>query len=449
MNKLFVSAGLVAIGAAAFQSSTIADDITGGATGPKYWNVSATLRGFYDDNYNIVSPGKGSFGIEILPSVSVHVPLRQTDLGVRYTYGAYWYHDRQIKGVNPWDQTHDVDLWVDHSFNERWQGKFSDTFASGQEPGLLTPNPTTGSLPYRVNGDNISNHGNAELDTDWTRLLSTSLSYGNGYYDYDNSGAAVIVNGLGVPVGVITGGIPGPSLGGLLNRDEENVALDLKWHLQPDTTVYLGYKFAWVNYLGNEPIAVAIGGPRPGLVYHSSDRDSYEHVVYLGVKEQFTPNLTADVSAGGSATDTYNDPLNSNTEWNPYANVSASYTYLPGSFVQLGFSHDISASDQVSSDSSGNITQYSEDSVVYLDINHKITEKLLATAIGRIQYQTYHNGAVGNDDTTDYSVGVTLTYTINTHLSVDVGYNYDNVQSDIVGYGFSRNRYYLGLTATY
>lgn len=448
MNKLFVSAGLVAIGAAALESSSIADDITGGATGPKYWSVGATLRGFYDDNYSIDNRNKGSFGIELLPTVSVHVPLRQTDLGVRYTYGAYWYHDRQISGVNPWDQTHQVDLWVDHAFNERWQGRLNDSFASGQEPELLTPNPTTGTIPYRVNGDNISNHGNAELDTDWTRLLSTSLTYGNAFYDYQNSGTAVETIG-GIPVALMTGNVPGASLAAILDRDEENIALDLKWHLQPETTVYVGYQFDWANYLGNEPFAITTSGPRPNFVYHSSDRDYYEHIGYLGVQEQFTPNLTANVKVGGSYTDAYADPLNPTTAWNPYANVSASYTYLPGSFVQLGFTHDISASDQVAPDSSGHVTQYSEDSVVYLDINHKITEKLLATAIGRIQYQTYHGGAVGNDDTTDYSVGVNLTYQFNPHFSVDAGYNYDDVQSDIAGYSFSRNRVYLGLTATY
>lgn len=436
MNKLFVSAGLVAIGAAAFQSSSIADD----ATGPKYWSVGATLRGFYDDNYSIDGRNKGSFGIELLPTVSAHVPLRQTDLGVRYTYGAYWYHDRQIKGVNPWDQTHQVDLWVDHAFNERWQGKFNDTFASGQEPELLSPNPVTGVVtPYRINGDNISNHGNAELDTDWTRLLSTSLTYGNAYFDYDNSGATDS-NFL----------VKGATLAGLLNRDEENVALDLKWHLQPETTAYVGYQFSWVNYLGNEPIDYVASGPGGvPFLYHSSDRNYDEHTMYLGVEELFTPNLTANVKVGASYTDAFGDPLNATTAWNPYANASASYTYLPGSFIQLGVTHDISASDQVASDSSGHITQYSEATVAYLDINHKITEKLLATAIGRIQYQTYHEGAVANDDTTDYGVGVNLTYQFNPHLSVDAGYNYDNVQSDIAGYSYSRNRVYLGLTATY
>lgn len=445
MKKLFVSAGLVAIGAAAMESSSMADDVTG----PKYWSVGATLRGFYDDNYSINGANKGSFGVELLPTVSAHVPLRQTDLGLRYTYGAYWYQDRQISHVNAWDQTHDLDLWVDHAFNERWRGRVEDTFTVGQEPELLNPNPVSGvATPYRVSGNNIANHGNLTLNTDWTRQFSTTLSYQNAFFDYDNSGTKVVP---GFPDTLMTGPVGGPSLAGILNRDEENAALDLKWHLQPETTAFVGYAFTWEDYTGNEPIAVFFPYTlaTPNFIYYSKDRNYYEHTIYLGLEEEFTPNLSADIKAGASYADSYADPLFPSTSWNPYADLSASYTYLPGCYVQLGFSHDISATDQVAPDSTGHITQYAEDSVVYLDINHKITQKLLATAIGRVQYSTYHDGAVGNLDTTDYGLGLNLTYQFNPHLSADLGYNYDDVESGIAGYSYTRNRVYLGLTATY
>src|SRR5580698_6277242 len=162
MKKLFVSAGLVAIGATAIKPA-MADDVTS----PKYWSVGATLRGFYDDNYDIVAAGKGSVGLELVPTSSFHEPLQQTDMGIRYTYGLYYYQDRNDLGVNPFDQTHQVDLWLDHAFNERWHANITDTFAVGQEPELLNPNPTAAvAAPYRVNGDNISNHGNIALNTD-------------------------------------------------------------------------------------------------------------------------------------------------------------------------------------------------------------------------------------------------------------------------------------------
>src|ERR1017187_7847071 len=73
MNRFFVSAGLVAIGAAGLQSAMAAP------TSPQYWNVAATLRGFYDDNYNISGSKQASLGLDLLPSVSFHMPLQQTE----------------------------------------------------------------------------------------------------------------------------------------------------------------------------------------------------------------------------------------------------------------------------------------------------------------------------------------------------------------------------------
>jgi len=434
MKRLLVSAGLAALSAATLES-TMADD----ATGPKYWSVGATLRGFYDDNYNTSSTDqRGTFGFEVLPTVSAHIPLQQTDIGIRYNYGLYYYEDRQEKGQDAIDQTHQVDLWLDHAFNERWKTKVTDTFAVGQEPELLTPNPTTGqATPDRIQGDNISNHGGVVLDTDWTRLLSTAFTYENGFYDYQNSGAVVDPG---------TGSFSGPSLAGILNRDEESVALDVKWHISPQTTAFVGYQFAWVNYLGNEPIAV---DPVNSFVYHSSDRDNYTHYGYVGVEQDFTSNLSATVKVGASYNDVYNNPQYSSTDWYPYADLSVSYTYLPGCYVQLGFTHDLSATDQVAPDSSGKITENAENSVVYLDVNHRFTPKLIGSVIGRVQYSTYNGGLADGSSTTDYGVGVNLSYQINSHLSADAGYNFDDVESDLSGYGFTRNRVYLGLTANY
>jgi len=466
MKKFFVSAGLVALGAAGLQTA-IADGVDVAA--PRNWSVSGTLRGFYDDNYNITGNAKGSFGIEASPSVSFHLPLQQTDIGLRYTYGAYYYQDRDAAGLNPFDQTHQVDFWLDHAFTERWRVKLTDTFASGQEPELIGPTPTVGNpINYRINGDNIANHGSIALSTDWTRLFSTELTYNNGFYDYDNSGATAgvypgipptsalsTIGALGEPgwnsgYQQLTGSASGgASLAGILNRIEQSVSLDLKWALQPETTVFVGYQLSWVNYTANEPISVVNSINDVSFVYHSSDRDSLTHYGYLGIEHQFTANLSGTLRGGASFTDSYNDPLFPTTSWAPYVDLSLQYTYLPGSYVQIGFTHDINSTDQVAPNTAGQLTQYAESSVLYADINHKITSKLTATVIGRMQYSTYQGGAASSDDETDYSLGVNLTYQFTQHFSADAGYNYDNVVTSIAGYSYSRNRVYLGLTANY
>ena len=112
------------------------------------------------------------------------IPMQQTEFGMRYTYGLYYYQDRESRSLNPFDQSHQVDLWVDHSFTERWEAKLQDTLAIGQEPELIQA-----GVPYRINGNNIANTATLSLHTDWTRLFSTQLAFSDRIYSFENSGA--------------------------------------------------------------------------------------------------------------------------------------------------------------------------------------------------------------------------------------------------------------------
>lgn len=457
MKKIFVSAGLVAVGAAGFQTAFAAGiDIS-----PKAWNVSGTLRGFYDDNSGSASQKKGSFGVEVSPTISLHVPLAQTDFGIRYIYGFYYYQERQDVYKTPYDQTHQLEVWLDHAFTERWHANVSDTFSMGQEPELLDTGVS--ATPYRIAGDNMANHANLTLSTEWSRLFSTSLHYANSFYDYESSGATVVPGG--VPTGFLSvnpassqagyqslsGG--GASRAGLLNRMEQNVSLDLQWTLRPETTAFIGYNFSLANYTGSEPIAVfnyidAVPSAR-SLVYKSDSRDSMSHSAYLGLSHQFTAAIYGSARGGVSYTDSYNDPLQKSTSLSPYADLSVSYTYIPGSYVQIGFTHDINSTDVASLDADGGITQYQESSVLYASVNHRFSPKLLGTAIGRFVNSTFHGGANNNVSDETYGLGVNFSYQINRHFSADVGYNYDVLESALQGRGYVRNRVYLGLTASY
>lgn len=442
MKKLFISAGLVAVGAAGVQSA-LAD-----AT-PQIWTASATLRGFYDDNYASSNTKKGSFGIEVSPSVSANINLQQTDFGARYIYGLYWYNARQIQHQNPFDQTHQLDLWMDHAFDERWKMNVSDSFAAGQDPQLLNPGAgAVSATPYRVEGNNIANHFNVKLDTQWTRQFSTELTYENDFYDYENN------NGGKTPAYQAAN----PSNAGLLNRVEQDAGLALQWQFQPETTGFIGYTFSWFDYTANEDIGVSSPGvpavpPFPGVppsYFNSKDRDLYQHQLYVGVQHQFTANLGGSVRVGANYVDSYNDDSagSAQTSWSPYANLALTYTYLPGSYAQVGFTHNINATD-VNDISGGNLTQYQESSVVYGSINHHFTDKLLASVIGQVIYSDFQGGGSSLNADVDYSAGISLTYQFNRYFSADAGYNYDQLQSDIPGRAYSRNYCYLGVTATY
>jgi len=433
MRKFIVCAGLAVAGTTSLHAA-YAPDLNPMETA-KLWTVSGTLRGFYDDNYNTAAPGPGkrsSFGFEVSPSVGLNVPLQQTELGLRYTYGLYYYQDRDHLGQDPIDQTHQLDLWVDHAFTERWSAKVQDSLAVGQEPQLLN-----GGTLLRAQGDNFHNDGTIIVDTQWTRLLGTEISYENNLYDYQNSGG----NGSAI------GG--SASLAGLLNRLQHDIALSVNWRLQPELLAFVGYQFEQVNYNGGETIA---NNPiMPASPIQSDNRDSRSHIVYLGA--QYTPldNLTLAANAGIQYADYYNPAPGtpSTSQISPYAKLSGTYTYLPGSYVQLGFTQSRNATDIVAPTASGKIAEDEESSVIYGSLNHQITARLAASLTGQIQYSTFNGGTFDGTSETWYSMGLNLAYTINPHLSTEIGYNFDDLTSQVPGQKYDRNRVYLGVTGTY
>jgi len=437
MKKFFISVGLVAAGTASLQAA-YAPGLNSMET-TKFWSVAGTLRGFYDDNYNTNPNGnkQGSAGYEVSPSVSINVPMQQTEFDLKYTYGLYYYQERRNQGNDPYDQTHQVDLWLDHAFSERWQGTVHDTFVVGNEPGLLNPNGGATAQPLRVEGNNIVNDANVSLTTDWTRLFSTVLSYDNGYYDYQQSGTT--------KAGFV-GGTQSASQNGLLTRLEQTVTLQPQWIVSPETTILGGVSYQWVNYLGNEPIAT---GPN-NVVEYSSARNNQSYIPYIGFQHSFLANLTVSTKIGAQITEFSNTSASKNYT-TPWVNSTASYTYAEGSYVQLGVQHMQNATSIVTANSNGQITQNQQSTVVTASVNQEITAKLMGSIVGAAQFSQFNQGAYNNDTEQFYSLGLNLTYNFNQHLSAEVGYNLDDLQSSNVSAvgPYSRNRVYLGVTAAY
>lgn len=427
MRKLFICAGLAVAGTASLQAA-YAPDLNSMETS-KMWSVSGTLRGFYDDNYNTAPSGpskRASFGFEVSPSLSLNVPLQQTELGLRYTYGLYYYQDRMNFNGRPIDQTHQVDLWMDHAFTERWQTKVEDSLAVGQDPELLN-----GNIPVRVSGDNFHNDGSITLDTQWTRLLGTKLGYHNNYYDYTGSNP----------------GIPN-DYSGLLNRIQNNVFLNVNYIVQPTLTAFIGYQYGQINYIANQQT----GTTPQNTKFYSDNRDNRSQYGYVGARYRPLDNVSLGVRAGVQYVDYYNPPAGepSTDSVSPYANLSATYTYLPGSYVQFGFTQTRNATDILTFSGAGNTaTLDQESSIIYAALNHRITPRITGNAVGKIQYSTFNGGSVDGHSQTWYSVGLNVAYAFNPHISAEIGYNFDDLTPEINGQGYNRNRVYVGVTGTY
>jgi hypothetical protein len=445
MKKFFVSLGLAAAGTAGLHAAYAPDS----PDTSKMWSLSASLRGFYDDNINTTQHKQGSYGFEANPSFSLNMPLQQTEIGLRYTYGLYYYQQREQDGEKPIDQTHQLDLWLDHAFTPRWEARVQDTVTVGQDPELTASGTAT---PHRTDGNYIANTFTASLHTDWTQEFSTALTYQNSFYHYENTGATDLTpaNPPVSPESI------NPSLAGLLDRVEQSIALDLQWHITPTTMALIGYQFGLVNFTGNELVSFSQAYPYydaypsydPANPVYSSDRDNMSHTVYVGAQHEFLANLTGSVKAGVQYTDYYNDP-SSTSSLGPYADASLIYTYASGSYAQLGVTQSRNATDTIQIDSQGHITLDQETTVAYGSINHALTSKLMASAVGHFQYSVYHDGQYNNQTAEFYNLGLDLSYAFNRNLSADLGYNFDWYTTIVPGQDYTRNRVYLGVTATY
>src|SRR5258708_5915030 len=134
MKRIVASVGLVALGAVGVQAqSPIAPPAA------KWWSVSATVRGFYDDNLNTAPSGSSqieTYGYEVSPSVGVSGGNDQTSFSANYTYSFLYYDHRPSASVK-YDQNHTFLLNLNHAFSERYSILLRDSFVIGQEPDTL------------------------------------------------------------------------------------------------------------------------------------------------------------------------------------------------------------------------------------------------------------------------------------------------------------------------
>lgn len=436
MNKIVASFGIAALGASTIHSAS-AQDFTSNPQKP--WAVSATLRGFYDDNLSTTADGNGvdkieAFGIQVSPGIGLNWEQEGTSISLGYRYTAKIYDHRPMGAADKIDNTHEFRAALDHAFNERYRFGLSDSFVIGQEPDVLRADNSAGVDQFqRLSGDNIRNYASIFFNAQLSPLFSAEIGYNNTYADYD----ATFNSAIQSPFTPII-----PSSSGALDRVEHTAYLEGQYQIQPETLALLGYQFGVIDYTGDELIGGTwLGTPSATLApRRSDDRNSRSHYAYLGVSHSFSPDFTGSVRAGAQFVEFYNDP-NADSEVSPYVQAVLNYTYAPESYLRFGFTQRRSAIYNVSANDA-------DTSAIYASIYHRIVPNLFGSVTGTFQNSMFNGGINDGDSDQLYQVGVNLAYYFTKYLSADVGYNYDHLESDVVG-RYSRNRVYIGVTATY
>ncbi|MFN3407736.1 MAG: outer membrane beta-barrel protein [Limisphaerales bacterium] len=432
MKKIFASLGTLAVGAAAVHGMGAVDTA-------KTWSVGASLRGFYDDNYVTAPKGqeRDTLGASISPWVGLSLPLDQTTLALKYTFGAYWYEDRR---GDDWDFTHQLDAMLNHAFSERHAFYFLDSFVLAQEPQLLDPTGLT-TNPYRVEGDNMRNHLKAQLNSQLTEKWSSVLGYANTWYDYEQDDKA-----NETPLGFLLNGL-NPTRSAINDRFEHTFLVNLRWQMLQETVGVLGYNYAITEYTSDEYVGLL----PPGTFVPASWRDSRSHFLYAGVDHNFSRQMMLSVRLGAQDIDFHNDPT-SDTDITPYGDLSLSYIYKPGSNLRVGITHTRSHTDVIAPNASATknaITSDQQATVLYGMVTHAFTPRLTGNLSGHYQHSTFEGGAYDSKSEDFFGGSIGLSYKFTRHWYGDVGYSFDSLSSDINFRDYDRNRFYLGVSAVY
>jgi hypothetical protein len=416
MKKLIASAGLVALGATALKAQ-YAPGLSRVET-TKPWSVSASLRGFYDDNYFAQPKGfeDESFGFEVRPRIAFNLPREQTFIGGAYTYGLKYY---EARADDPIDQSHEVDLKLDHRFTERTKVSFTDNFVYAREPEVFEGSGAT-ITTFRTDADVMRNRASAEVLAQVTETFGVGAGYENGWYDYRDE--------------------EGPfSRSALLDRLEHLFRVDGRWQARPDLIGIVGYQLGIVDYTGDDLLS-------PFSTLTSEDRNSRSHYGYVGGEYTISEELSAAGRIGVEYTE-YTEV--DETDLSPYVDVNATYKYVPGSYLQFGVRHRRNPTDVASADAGGEPTLDQETTTVYGSVRHRITAQISANLVGQYQRSVFNGGATDGDIENFLLAGINLQYDINQNWSAELGYNYDRLDSDIPFRSFSRNRIYAGVRLQY
>src|SRR6185437_16102060 len=92
-----------------------------------------------------------------------------------------------------------------------------------------------------------------------------------------------------------------------------------------------------------------------------------------------------------------------------------------------------------------------EDSVLFANVRQRIIPNLFLNLNGSAQNSIWNGGGKEFDGKTEqyYEFGANVEYVFNANFSAHVGYDYNRLDSDIGGRSYSRNKVYIGATASY
>jgi hypothetical protein len=298
------------------------------------------------------------------------------------------------------DKDGNVTLAFTHNFSTRLSFR-ADLFASYQ----TEPNFQANIGPENVRAPHFDTHDIFSLSYHWLPRLSSITSFTFERVKYEQTTTDTTAIGLAQ------------------DRFQDTIAESLQFSLTRRTKLILEYRYLVVDY-------------------DTGPRDSMTHFALAGFDHNLTEHLLISVLGGESFRSFKED----GSSIDPYAELNVGYQ---GSNHSLTWRTTYGVEQSTESLAMGNTTFRTG-----LNASYDLTSR--TTARAAVYY--HHSDNQGSFGTTSSSLNAEdalqitlgLRYTINKHFAAHLSYEYSSQTSSGGGQGgYSRNRYFAGVTYTY
>ncbi|MES2307518.1 MAG: outer membrane beta-barrel protein [Verrucomicrobiota bacterium] len=357
--------------------------------------VTAQLREEYDDNiYTTKTNKKSQFKTIVEPSLVYNLPLENTLLSARYTYGMTYFPDR---GAEDFDHSHEWIGRIDHSFSSRFNIDVRDRLRYSQEPDIVGGDARS----RRTDSTFLSNIGSIQGNMQWTPKLGTATTFTNDNLDYDDL-----------------------TLEKESGRMINSLTHDFRYLMTPTITLVAGGFSNLNDYFYANKDSTTIGGS-------------------FGADYSLSPQITVGARVGPS----YTDLDDGTSYWNPYGNIFGSWTLGARSSVEASYTHSVTETDSTS--------YYLQESDSFtLTGRYQFTPKFYGRLGGRLTLGSFESDlgtTAGTRSTTENVLGMdgALGFKLSEYIDLEAGYGFSYVSSDDKSREYDRNQLYLSIRGTY
>jgi hypothetical protein len=356
------------------------------------FKISASANAGYDDNVftshtDRIGSGYNDLSLDIASHVGNQRGRLDADLALGFEY--YW----DVPGTSAYPNISlNLNSW--YKLAPRLILSLSSNLSYQSQPNFSITGAATQFVGnYFVNSSQIS------LGYELTPRFSTVTSYNLTTYLYENSVEAA-----------------------QQNRFEHLIGEQLRYMLFPTVTLVGEYRFGYISY------QTTASGSNP-----AANSDSYSHFLLGGADATLSPRLSLTFR-GGVELRTFLTPGGMETTF-PYAESTLSYEYRPSCFFQWYDRLGLEQSDFA-------VGQYKEVYRTGIRVDHTFGQKMKAGASIYYSYNQYKQPFSFAEN--DLDANATLSYAIYRSLSVQAGYTFTRVSSEIVLRDYYRNKIFLG-----